>query len=102
MEKGFLSIEEKVILRKELSLERYAKYSDRIKCILLLDSGKSIESIVEYLFLSRGSVSNYYQRYVNGGIEELITDDYHGSECRLTKPQQLELSKHLDENSIRP
>lgn len=98
MEKGFLSLEEKVLLRKELSLERYAKYSDRIKCILLLDSGKSIESIIEYLFLSRGSVSNYYQRYLSGGIEELVSDDYHGSECRLTKPQQLELSQHIDEN----
>jgi len=63
-----------------------------------LDAGKSIESIVEYLFLSRGSITNYHQRYVNGGIEELISDGYHGSECRLNELQQVELTQHLEEN----
>ena len=93
----FLSKKERLALEQELSLERYARYSDRIKCILLLDSAKSPESIAEYLFLSRHSITNYLKRYQEGGIEELVCDDYHGTECRLNEMQQQELALHLEE-----
>ena len=56
----FLTKQERKALEQELRLERYARFSDRIKCILLLDSGKTSESIAEYLFLSRNTVTNYY------------------------------------------
>ena len=87
-----------MVLEQELSLERNARYSDRIKCILLLDSGKSAESITEYLFLSRNSVANYLKRYQEGGIEELVSDDYQGTECRLSETQREELALHLEDN----
>ena len=96
--KGFLSNKERLALEQELRLERYARYSDRIKCILLLDLGKSIDSICEYLFLSRGSVNNYHSRYIDGGLEELTADDYQGTECRLKEAELDELSLHLEEN----
>ena len=48
----FLSKRERQELLCELRLERNAKFSDRIKCILLLDSDKSYEEISEFLFLS--------------------------------------------------
>ena len=56
-----------------------------LKCILLLDAGKSPESIAEYLFLSRNTVANYLKRYQAGGLEDLVSDDYQGSECRLSE-----------------
>ena len=96
--KGFLSNKERVLLERELSLERYARCSDRIKCVLLLDAGKSIESICEYLFLSRGSVNNYYKRYISAGLEELVSDDYQGTECRLGTAEIEQLSAHLEDN----
>ena len=55
----FLTKQERKALEQELRLERYARFSDRIKCILLLDSGKTSESIAEYLFLSGNTVTNY-------------------------------------------
>ena len=79
----FLTKQERKLLEKEIRLERYARFSDRIKCILLLDAGKSAESIAEYLFLSRNTVTNYLKRYQAGGLEGLASDDYQGSECRL-------------------
>jgi len=85
-------------LEQELALERNARYSDRIKCILLLDSGKSAESIAEYLFLSRNSITNYQKRYQEGGIEDLVSDDYQGKEFRLSETQRRELAQHLEEN----
>jgi DNA-binding NarL/FixJ family response regulator len=42
-----------------------------LKCIVLLDAGKSPESIAEYLFLSRNTVANYLKRYQAGGLEDL-------------------------------
>jgi len=36
-------------LKKELRLERNAKWSDRIKCLLLLDAGEPQEQIARYL-----------------------------------------------------
>ena len=99
---GFLSAEERVELKSELRLERYAKYSDRIKCILLLDSGKSPSEIAEFLFLSPSSIRAYRSRYTAGGLEQLVSDDHQGSQCRLTSAQKTELSLHLTENLYTP
>jgi transposase len=90
----FLSRQERLALERELSLERNARYSDRIKCILLLDSGKSAESIAEYLFLSRNSITNYQKRYQEGGIEDLVSDDYQGKEFRLSEAQRQGLGRY--------
>jgi transcriptional antiterminator len=80
----FLTSQERKLLEKELRLERYAPSLDRIECILLLDAGKSPESIAEYLFLSRNTVINYLKRHQVGGLEDLVSDDYQGSKCRLS------------------
>ena len=94
---NLLGRQERLALEQELSLERNARYSDRIKCILLLDAGKSAESIAEYLFLSRNSITNYQKRYQDGGLEELVLDDYHGKNFRLSERQRQELASHLQE-----
>jgi transposase len=62
---------------------------------LLLDAGKSPESIAEYLFLSRNTAINYLKRYQAGGLEDLVSDDYQGSECRLSEVQQRKLSQDI-------
>ena len=64
---------------------------------MLLDAGKSSESIAEYLFLSGNTVTNYLKKYQTGGLEDLVSDDYQGSECRLSKVQQRKLAQHLEE-----
>jgi hypothetical protein len=69
-----LTKQERKLLEKELRLERYARFSDRIKCILLLDAGKAPESIAEYLFLSRNTAINYLKRYQAGGLKEIKTN----------------------------
>jgi len=65
---GFLSKQERPDLKRELGLERTARWSDRIKCILLLDAGEPVDKIAKYVFLSRGSIYNYYKKYAEGGI----------------------------------
>lgn len=97
----FLSKKERKELLNELKLERYSKYSDRLKTILLLDEGKDYKSIAEYLFLTERTLRNYKKNYEEGGIEQLIMDDYNGKECRLSEEDLLELKKHLSENLYR-
>jgi hypothetical protein len=46
----FLTEQERTLLEKELRVERYARFLDRMNCIVLLDAGKSPESIAEYFF----------------------------------------------------
>jgi DNA-binding NarL/FixJ family response regulator len=53
-----LDKQERKSLEQELRLERNARFSDRIKCIVLLNAGTSPESIAEYLFLSPNTVGN--------------------------------------------
>jgi transposase len=95
---GFLSKSERLALRAALRTEKHAKHSDRLKCILLLDAGESIEDIAHYLFLSEQSIRNYLQRYQQGKLERLVSDSYSGSECRLTESELEQLAQHLEEH----
>ena len=47
------------------------KYADRIRVILLLDSGESSSDIARFLFLNESTVRNYEKRYKEGGLEKL-------------------------------
>lgn len=88
-------------LLRELKLERYARYSDRIKTILLLDQNKTHRAIAEFLFISERTVRNYKKNYEEGGLEQLIMDDYDGGLSYLTLEQQEELTAHLAANLYR-
>jgi len=95
---NLLTVKERKELLAALRYERHAKHSDRIKCILLLDTGDSAEDITHYLFLSLTTVNNYLNKYQTGGLELLVQDNYLGTECRLTREQQESLTSHLEEN----
>lgn len=97
----FLSRSERKSLIKELKLERYARYSDRLKAVLLLDEGKSAKSIADYLFLTPKTVRHYGNSYKSGGIEQLIYDDYQGKEFKLSELQRDELVNHLSNKLYR-
>jgi len=99
--RNFLSKKARSELLEELRLERYSKYSDRLKTILLLDEGKSYKSISDYLFITERTLRNYKNNYLEGGIEQLIMDDYNGKECRLNKEKLSELRSHLSQNLYR-
>ena len=81
---GFLTPEQRSELLHELKVEEQAKYSDRIKVILLFDEGKRYKDISDYLFLDEGIICNYRKRYVKGGIFWLVSDSYSGKRCHLT------------------
>jgi transposase len=79
----------------ELSLESNRRFADRIRVILLIDDGKKMRDIAEFLFLDEGTVRNWRRRYEEGGIERLLNDHYMGRVALLDEQQVAELSKEL-------
>jgi transposase len=65
---------------------------------LLLYKGWTYDKIVEALFLDDSTIANYRLRYKEGGLEELLGDDYKGSASFFTLDEQVELEAHLQEN----
>ena len=92
---GFLTTEQRSELMYELKVERHAKYSDRIKTILLLDQGITYQSIALHLFLDEGTIRNYRKRYIEGGILGLVTDNHSGKRCHLSDKEKKQLSNFL-------
>lgn len=77
-------------LRSELRGERIKKYADRIRVILLIDSGESYSDIASFLFLDETTIRNWEKRYKVDGIEGLANDAYFGRVC-LLDDQQLDI-----------
>lgn len=90
-----LNSDERLELLAELKIEKARKYADRIRVILLLDDGETYADISKFLFLDEGTIANYRKRYVSGGLEELINDDYKGKRAALSEQQQKILSSDL-------
>jgi transposase len=93
--KDFLTKDQRKELFRELKVEDKARYSDRIKVILLLDKGWTYQKISEALFIDDGTIANYRRRYKEGGIEELLDDHYQGGTHKISNDELLELQLHL-------
>lgn len=72
--------------------------ADRIKAIYLLGIGRTQADVCEVLMLDEGTLRNYVRRYLEGGVRELVRDDYVGGSGKLTKDEELILDRHLQEN----
>ena len=94
--KFILSKEQKRELLEELHLEEGRRCAERIKSILLLEEGKPISRIAEYLFLDEGTVRNYVKRYKSGGLRKLISNNYKGRSSYLSEEQKKVLSMTLE------
>ena len=92
----FLTEEQREELLSELRLERNRKFADRIRVILLLDSGESAADISRFLFLNEGTVRNYEKRYKEGGLEKLVNDYYIGRSAYLSPEKQSKLTLELE------
>jgi len=74
--------------RKELleahRVEKYQRFADRIKAVLLLDSNWMIADIAEALLIDPDTVRSYKRIYESGGIEALCSFAYDGRSCDLS------------------
>lgn len=75
--------------------ERYA--ADRIKAIVLLGSGWTLEQVSEALLLDSETLRNYLSTFKKGGAEALLERHYKGSSAKLTIEQLASVKQHLQE-----
>ena len=93
--RDFLSKKEIAELKADHRAERVSRYADRIKAVLMLNSGLSISKVAEYLLLDQKTVRNYKEKYFEGGLEALCNNWYCGRTSSLTLEQEDSLITEL-------
>ena len=84
-------------LKKAHRRASHRRDADRIKAIVLLGTGWTLEQIAEVLLLDTGSLRRYVQSYEDGGKDALLLMAYKGSEPKLTRGQLRKLEKELSQ-----
>lgn len=94
----FLTPEIRAELLLELKSEKYKKHADRIRVILLLDDDWLYKNISAAYFLDEGTIRNWRKRFIEGGLERLMNDQYKAKSSMLSPSQLKKLEKHLEQN----
>jgi transposase len=83
--KGFkLSKAELVTLRQAHKSEHYRRSADKIKCVVLLGSGWTLEEVKDALLLDEETLRSYVKKYQEGGLSALLKVEFKGSEPQLS------------------
>ena len=94
-----LTVEQHAELKQLHRQEPHRRFADRIKTILLLDSGWSYSKIAEALLLDDQTIRNYEMIYSRGGISAVLKTDYKGGSPKLSVEQEIALKDHIVNNT---
>ncbi len=83
------------VLHREMTEKRQA---DRIKAIILLNSGWRPSQIAQVLLIDRSTVRRYYHDYKKGGVTRLLETNYARHRGYLTLEQEQTLDGYLQEH----
>lgn len=99
--KDFLTAQEIVILKESHYSTFDRKHADRIKTILFLNEGFSYQQTAKLLMLDETTIRRYEKEFKKGGIDQLVEDNYSGSESFLTVSEQQTLTLYLREHTLK-
>jgi len=86
--KGFnLNEAELLELRCAHKSEYYRRSADKIKSVILLGTGWTLEEVKEVLLLDDETLRGYVKKYQEGGLRALLTVEFKGSEPQLSVSQ---------------
>ena len=74
------------------------KDADKVKSIILLSKGWTYQQIEEVLLLDERTIHRYRNKFIVGGVEELLDNKYKGKFCMLTPNEKKRLVKELRKN----
>jgi transposase len=95
--KGFkLSEIELAELRRAHKSEYYRRSADKIKSVVLLGTGWTLEEVKEALLLDEETLRSHVKKYQEGGIAALLKVEFKGSEPQLSIAQVELLCDALD------
>ena len=92
--KKFLNKEERKQLTEQHRQEKDGRTRDRIKAVLMSDTGWTFKDIAEALLLDQETISRHVKEYRE---QQKLTINTGGSESKLSSDQAMEIIKHLDE-----
>lgn len=70
----------------------------KINAIILLAEGYSYQSVEKALLLDERTIRRFRDIYLEKGTDGLLENNYKGRQTKLSKEQEDELAKHLEEN----
>lgn len=82
-------------LRRRIRKIKDRKIADRLRVVLYKAEGHSHKDIAGLLQIGINQVTKILNRYLEGGIEALLTDNYRGSKPKLTLERQHLLTLEL-------
>ena len=91
----FLTAKQRRELQLAHRLESRQRFADRIKAVVLLDSGWPVSKVAEALLIDPETVRSYRNIYHSGGLEQLCSFAYEGRPCILSDPERKELEQEL-------
>ena len=94
-----LSVKERSEIKQLHRNCKQRKHADKLKAILMLDSGFSCIDVGEILLLDDDTVRSYRTRYLSQGAVSLLTDNNKGSISFLNSKQVEILEKHITVNT---
>jgi transposase len=74
------------------------KAAYRINIIILLHRGYSYQEIQEVLLIDEKTIRRYKDTFIHRGIEGLLENNYNGGQPKLSKEQEDDLVRYLEEN----
>ena len=95
----FLTESQVLELRLTHKQQREKKMADRVKAVLMLNSGFTPEQISQALLLDEGTIHRYVQKFQEAGVSGLLECHYTGGQARLTSIQKQELRVFLKETT---
>ena len=92
--------EKEIIQLKRRHRQAKTKWeADRLKAVYLLGEGWEPHTVAHILDKDDRTILSYFQRYKDGGIDQLLQSNYDGKESKLSECQAQELSDHLRNNT---
>lgn len=92
--KKFLNASERDQLTAQHRKEKDGRTRDRIKAVLMSDSGWTFKDIAEALLLDQETISRHVKEYKE---QQKLSINTGGSDSKLSSDQAAEITKHLDE-----
>lgn len=95
--KGFkLNKDELADLRRAHKSEYYRRSADKIKSVVLLGSGWTLEEVKDALLLDEETLRSYVKKYQEGGLSTLLKVEFKGSEPQLSVAEIEQLCEALN------
>ena len=96
--KLFLTASERNSLKAQHRANRDNRICDKIKAILLIDNGWSYDKVATALLLDVSTIRKYYNIYLEGGTEALLTLHYSGRSPILNNDQLDDVKAYVKES----